>query len=104
MHTTASYSIQNATTGFTASAFPYRHRVSPKKEASEGPEPDEAKVACPVLRGLAPSNAGRLLSPLLRGPGLSNGVRLLDPRAECAAVSKAPRADRAPKSKLIASL
>jgi|SRR6516225_1474780 hypothetical protein len=60
MQITASYSIQSATTGFTAYIFPYRSRVS-LKEAFEGPEPDEGKLSCPVLRGLAPSNGGGLL-------------------------------------------
>src|SRR5215470_10725969 len=60
MQITASYSIQSATTGFTAYIFPYRSRVS-LKEAFEGPEPDEGKLSRPVLRGLAPSNGGGLL-------------------------------------------
>src|SRR6202022_2294235 len=53
-------SIQSATTGFIANIFPYQNRVS-LKEAFEGLEPDEGKLSRPVLRGLAPSNGGRLL-------------------------------------------
>src|SRR6516162_1806741 len=60
MQITASYSIQSATTGYTAYIFPYRSRVS-LKEAFEGPEPDEGKLSCPVLRGLAPSDGGGLI-------------------------------------------
>src|SRR5215469_1331830 len=71
MQITASYSIQSATTGFTAYIFPYRSRVS-LKEAFEGPEPDEGKLSRPVLRGLAPSNGGGLLgkptSQIAKGP------------------------------------
>ena len=52
--------LQSATTGFIASIFPSRNRVSPK-EAFEGPEPYDGKLSRPVLRGLAPSNGGRLL-------------------------------------------
>jgi hypothetical protein len=52
--------IQSATTGFIASIFPSRNRVSPK-EAFEGPEPYDGKLSRPVLRGLAPSNGGWLL-------------------------------------------
>src|SRR6202022_247022 len=58
--TTASSSIQSATIGFIANIFPYRNRVS-LKEAFEGLEPDDGKLSRPVLRGLAPSNGGRLL-------------------------------------------
>src|SRR5260370_41224883 len=47
-------------TGFTGRIFPYQSRVS-LKEAFEGLEPDEGKLSRPVLRGLAPSNGGRLL-------------------------------------------
>ena len=54
------YFIQSATTGFIASIFPSRNRVSPK-EAFEGPEPYDGKLSRPVLRGLAPSNGGWLL-------------------------------------------
>ena len=57
--TIASCFIQSATTGFTATIFPYRNRVS-LKEAFEGLEPDEAKVSRPVLRGPDPSNGARL--------------------------------------------
>jgi len=45
---------------FIANIFPYRNRVS-LKEAFEGPEPDDGKLSRPGLRGLAPSNGGRLL-------------------------------------------
>ena len=58
---TASCSIQSAPTGFIANTFPYRNRVS-LKEAFEGPEPHAGKLSRPVLRGLAPSNGGRLLA------------------------------------------
>jgi hypothetical protein len=54
------YFIQSATTGFIASIFPSRNRVSPK-EAFEGPEPYDGKLSRPVLRGLAPSDGGWLL-------------------------------------------
>src|SRR3984957_14037006 len=57
---TAFCSIQSATTGFIANIFPYRNRVS-LKAAFEGPEPYDGKLSRPVLRGLAPSNGGRLL-------------------------------------------
>src|ERR1700739_344484 len=60
MQKTASCSIQSAPTGFTAYIFPYRSHVS-LKGAFEGPEPDEAKVSRPVLRGLGPSDGARLL-------------------------------------------
>ena len=60
VQTTASSSIQSATIGFIANIFPYRNRVS-LKEAFEGLEPDDGKLSRPVLRGLAPSNGGRLL-------------------------------------------
>src|SRR3984893_5908177 len=60
VQTTASCSIQSATIGFIANIFPYRNRVS-LKEAFEGLEPDDGKLSRPVLRGLAPSNGGRLL-------------------------------------------
>ena len=56
---------ESATTGFIVRNFPYRNRVS-LKEAFEGPEPDEAKVSRPVLRGLGPSNGARLLGESLR--------------------------------------
>ena len=36
------------------------YRVS-RKEAFEGPEPDDGKLSRPVLRGPAPSNGGWLL-------------------------------------------
>ena len=51
------YFIQSATTGFIASIFPSRHRVSPK-QAFEGPEPYDGTLSRPVLRGLAPSKWG----------------------------------------------
>jgi hypothetical protein len=57
---TVPYFIQNATTGFIASIFPSRNRVSPK-EPFEGPEPYDGKLSRPVLRGLGPSNGGWLL-------------------------------------------
>ena len=57
---TVPYFIQSATTGFIASIFPSRNRVSPK-QAFEGPEPYDGKLSRPVLRGPAPSNGGRLL-------------------------------------------
>jgi hypothetical protein len=41
VQTIASCFIQSATTGFTATIFPYRNRLS-LKEAFEGLEPDEA--------------------------------------------------------------
>jgi hypothetical protein len=44
-------------TGFIASIFPSRNRVS-LKEAFDGPEPHDGKLSRPVLRGLAPSNRG----------------------------------------------
>ena len=47
-------------TGFIASVFTYRNRVS-FSEAFEGLEPDEAKVSRPVLRGPGPSNGAWLL-------------------------------------------
>src|SRR5215469_10821410 len=68
MQITASCFIQSATTGFTANAFPYHHRVS-LKEAFEGPEPDDGKLSRPVLRGPAPSNGGWLLGE--RGPAVT---------------------------------
>jgi hypothetical protein len=57
---TAFYSIQSAMTGFIASAFLSRNRVSPK-EAFEGLEPCEGKLSCTVLRGLDGSNPVRLI-------------------------------------------
>jgi hypothetical protein len=57
---TVPYFIQSATTGFIASIFPSRNRVSPK-EAFEGPEPYYGKLSRPVLRGLGRSNGGWLL-------------------------------------------
>jgi hypothetical protein len=53
-------------TGFTATAFLSRNRVSPK-EAFEGLELCERKLSCTVLRGLDGSNPVRLLGD----PGLS---------------------------------
>ena len=57
---TAFYFIRSATTGFTASVFPYRSRVS-LKEAFAGLELCAWKHACTVLRGLGPSNGVWLL-------------------------------------------
>jgi len=57
---TAFYFIQSAMTGFTASAFLSRNRVS-LKEAFEGLELCERKLSCTVLRGLDGSNPVRLL-------------------------------------------
>jgi hypothetical protein len=57
---TAFYFIRSATTGFTASVFPYQSRVS-LKEAFAGLELCAWKHACTVLRGLGPSNGVRLL-------------------------------------------
>jgi hypothetical protein len=50
-------------TGFTASAFLSRNRVSPK-EAFEGLALCEGKLSCTVLRGLDGSNPVRLLGSL----------------------------------------
>jgi hypothetical protein len=76
----AFYFTQSATTGFIASVFPSRSRVS-FKEAFAGPELCDWKLSCTVLRGLDSSNGVRLLGKLartvLRGPGPSNGVWLL---------------------------
>ena len=47
-------------TGFTASEFLSRNRVS-LKEAFEGLEPDEGKLSRPVLRGLGSRKAAWLL-------------------------------------------
>jgi len=66
--------IQSATTGFAAKVFPYHNHVS-LKEALEGPEPDEGKLSRPVLRGLAPSNGGRLLGG--RGKRADNFLTVL---------------------------
>ena len=72
----AFYFTQSATTGFIASVFPSRSRVS-FKEAFAGPELCDWKLSCTVLRGLDGSNPVRLLgklsSPVLRGPAPSNG-------------------------------
>ena len=57
---TAFYFIQSAMTGFIASAFLSRNRVS-LKEAFEGLELCERKLSCTVLRGLDGSNPVRLL-------------------------------------------
>ncbi|MGA7629534.1 MAG: group II intron maturase-specific domain-containing protein, partial [Terriglobales bacterium] len=57
---TAFYFIQSAMTGFIASEFLSRNRVSPK-EAFEGLELCERKLSCTVLRGLDGSNPVRLL-------------------------------------------
>ena len=51
-------------TGFTASAFLSRNRVS-LKEAFEGLELCEGKLSCTVLRGLDGSNPVRLLGLLI---------------------------------------
>jgi hypothetical protein len=56
----AFYFTQSATTGFIASAFPSRSRVS-LKEAFAGPELCDWKLSCTVLRGLGGSNPVRLL-------------------------------------------
>ena len=57
---TAFYFIQSAMTGFIASAFLSRSRVS-LTEAFEGLELCERKLSCTVLRGLDGSNPVRLL-------------------------------------------
>jgi hypothetical protein len=57
---TAFYFIQSAMTGFIASAFLSRNRVS-LKEAFEGLELCERKLSCTVLRGLDGSNPVQLL-------------------------------------------
>ena len=57
---TAFYFIQSAMTGFIASAFLSRNRVS-LKEAFEGLELCEGKLSRTVLRGLDGSNPVRLL-------------------------------------------
>src|SRR5215467_6900386 len=71
MPTTASCSIQSATTGFTAYIFPYRSRVS-LKEAFEGLELGEGKLSRPVLRGPGGRKAAWLLgkptSQIAKGP------------------------------------
>ena len=54
------YFIQSAMTGFIASEFLSRNRVS-LKEAFEGLELCERKLSCTVLRGLDGSNPVRLL-------------------------------------------
>ena len=76
----AFYFTQSATTGFIASVFPSRSRVS-FKEAFAGPELCDWKLSCTVLRGLDSSNGVRLLGklsgPVLRGLAPSNGGQLL---------------------------
>jgi hypothetical protein len=76
----AFYFTQSATTGFIASVFPSRSRVSFKK-AFAGPELCDWKLSRTVLRGLDSSNGVRLLGKLsctvLRGLDGSNPVRLL---------------------------
>jgi len=76
----AFYFTQSATTGFIASVFPSRSRVS-FKEAFAGPELCDRKLSRTVLRGLDGSNPVRLLGnlsrPVLRGLEASNGLRLL---------------------------
>ena len=62
MPITAFWSIQSATTGFTANIFPYRSRVS-LKEAFAVLELCAGKLACTVLRGPGPSNGVWLLGP-----------------------------------------
>jgi hypothetical protein len=57
---TAFYFIRSAMTGFTASAFLSRNRVSPT-EAFEGLELCDWKLSRTVLRGLDGSNPVRLL-------------------------------------------
>jgi len=52
--------VPSAMTGFIASVFLYPNRVS-LKEAFEGLEPDDRKLARPVLRGPGPRNGVRLL-------------------------------------------
>ena len=47
-------------TGFIASVFTYRNRVS-SQEALEGLEPDEGKLSRPVLRGPGSREAAWLL-------------------------------------------
>jgi len=60
---TVPYFIRSATTGFIASIFPSRNRVSPK-EVFEGPEPYYGKLSRPVLGGLAPAmGAGYSVHP-----------------------------------------
>ena len=58
-------------TGFTASAFLSRNRVS-LKEAFEGLELCERKLSCTVLRGLDGSNPVRLLGQLDTNGNLRN--------------------------------
>ena len=75
----AFYFTQSATTGFIASVFPSRSRVSFKK-AFAGPELCDWKLSHPVLRGLDGSNPVRLLgklsSPVLRGLSGRKAARL----------------------------
>jgi hypothetical protein len=72
---TAFYFIRSATTGFTASIFPYRSRVS-LKEAFAGLELCAGKLACTVLRGPGPSNGVWLLGLHTRLVDLSIAVRV----------------------------
>ena len=80
MPKTASCSIQSATTGFTANILPHRNRVS-LTEAFEGLEPDEAKAARPVLRGLGPSNGSGYPVSLQGRAGRQRTV--LEPLEKC---------------------
>jgi hypothetical protein len=61
----AFYFTQSATTGFIASVFPSRSRVS-FKEAFAGPELCDWKLSRTVLRGLDSSNGVRLLGKIER--------------------------------------
>jgi len=63
-------------TGFTASAFLSRNRVS-LKEAFEGLELCERKLSCTVLRGLDGSNPVRLLGDSLIVVRLFQGLETL---------------------------
>jgi hypothetical protein len=82
--------MQSATTGFIASIFPSRNRVSPK-EAFEGPEPYDGKLSRPVLRGLAPSNGGWLL-----GDAGFQVYKHQEVQYSAATVTRLPFFDRAP--------
>jgi hypothetical protein len=75
---TAFYFIQSAMTGFIASAFLSRNRVSPK-EAFEGLELCERKLSCTVLRGLDGSNPVRLLGqpPNILDDGLKPELKVI---------------------------
>jgi hypothetical protein len=71
---TAFYFIQSAMTGFIASTFLSRNRVSPK-EAFEGLELCEGKLSCTVLRGLDGSNPVRLLDHPVPPAQIRTGAR-----------------------------